>query len=293
MSDLVEALHTFVRLADRPSFSAVAAETGASHTTIARRIDVLEQHFGVRLLNRTTRRLALTDEGERLLGHARGLLEALDTARAEVAGDGIAARGLVRVGVTTALGLHYASRIGGLLARHPGIEVAFSVSDWPAEMGPAGQDLAIRVGSPAEERLVVRPLGRLDRVLVAAPAYVAAHGVPEKPADLAAHACVAYAYGPAAPRWDIAGTAWPVACRFRADSSEAALRAVLGGAGIGLAPAIQVAGDLACGALVRLLPDHAIAPLRVSVVHLAQGPLPVRTRAVRDFLIASFPQTPP
>ncbi|RVT93987.1 LysR family transcriptional regulator [Sphingomonas crocodyli] len=289
MTDLVLALRTYADVAADGSFSRVAERSGASHTTIARRIDFLEAHFGARLLHRSTRRLTLTQEGLRLLDHARTVIEAIENAASEL-GDGKAARGVVRVGVTTALGLHYAARLGELRGRHPELRIEFAVADWQGELHEAGLDLALRVGDPAPESLFVEPLGAIARSLVATPAYLAQRGTPLKIDDLRTHDCIAYGYGPAQSMWDIGGTTIAASGCFRANSSEAVYRAVTHDLGIGLLPDIRVAEAITAGQLVRLMPDTPIAPLRLSVVHHFPGrQMPFRVRAVLDFLHRAFP----
>ncbi|PZU59537.1 MAG: LysR family transcriptional regulator [Sphingobium sp.] len=288
MSDLVQSLRTFVRVAEHLNFSAVAAQSHASHTTIARRIDHLEAHFGTRLLNRSTRRLTLTREGERLLDHARAVIEEIDHAEAEVSGDPVA-RGIVRMGVTTMLGLHYAALLPVLHARHPALKVEFAVSDWQDSLIDTGLDLAIRVGEEGADAAVVL-LGPVDRVVVASPAYLSDRGMPSDVAALSAHECIAYGYGPSQTVWEIGRQQLRIDGCFRANSSEAVHRAVVSGLGIGLLPRLQVRNDLLSGTLVALLPGVAIAPLTVSVIHRFAGVrLPVRVRAVLDFLADQFP----
>ena len=288
MSDLVLALRTFARVAEGLSFSRLAEITGASHTTIARRIDQLEAHFGVRLLDRTTRRLTLTPEGLRLVEHARAVVEAMEHTEAEFAAER-EITGTVRVGVTTALGLHYADRLADLHARHPQLRIEFAMSDWQTPLAAAGVDIALRVDSPAEAAL--EPLGAIGRVLVAAPAYIAARGAPRSPAALRDHDCIAYGYGPAPTVWDIAGERLRVSGGFRANSSEAVFRALVGGLGIGLLPVIRARAALAAGALVPVLPDVPIAPLHIALEHRYAGMrMPARVRALRDFLVEAFPQ---
>ncbi|TZG28921.1 LysR family transcriptional regulator [Sphingomonas montanisoli] len=289
MTDLVQALRTYADVAAEGSFSRVAERSGASHTTIARRIDFLEAHFGARLLHRSTRRLTLTHEGLRLLDHARTVIEAVDNARSEL-GDRKSARGVVRVGVTTALGLHYAGRLADLRARHPELRIEFAVADWQGELRETGLDLALRVGDPAPESLFAEPLGLIRRSLVATPLYLGQRGTPDGADDLREHECIAYGYGPAPSVWDVGGVQIPATGAFRANSSEAVYRAVTHDLGIGLLPDIQVAEAIAEGRLTRLLPGIAIEPLRLSVVHHFPGrQMPFRVRAVLDFLHRAFP----
>lgn len=289
MSDLLLNLQTFVRVAERLSFSAVADQSHASHTTIARRIGQLEEHFGIRLFQRSTRRLLLTREGERLLDHARRLVMEMENIEAELAGTR-AVRGVVRIGVTTALGLHYADRLGALTGRHPDLRVEFAVADWQDSLVESGVDLALHVGDPAPEALGIVPLGLVFRRLVAAPSYVAEHGAPRMADDLRRHQCITYGYGAMPAVWEVDGTPLRVGGCFRANSSEAVLRAVLSGLGIGLLPAIQISAAIAEARLVPILPEASISPLVLSVRHRfdADG-LPERVRAVLDFLVDEFP----
>jgi len=289
MTDLVEALRSFVRVCEMPSFTAVAAETHTSHTTIARRIDFLEARFGVKLLQRTTRRILPTDEGEELLQRARSIIDDIEAAEQDLASRDRGPSGLVRIGVTTALGGHYAARLAGLHRLHPALRIEFTVSDWARRLDQAGLDLALCVGEVEDAALAVHPLGRFPRLLVAAPGYIAAHGAPATADALRAHQCIAYGYGPSRPVWHLDGRDHPVEGCFKADSSEAVFQAVLCGLGIGLLPHLRVAGDLAAGRLVQVLPDARVPALAISAVHTAGRRLPARVRAVLDFLMAEFP----
>jgi DNA-binding transcriptional LysR family regulator len=287
MSDLVRSLRLFMRLAEEGSFSALARRQNLSHTTIARAIDDLEAHFGVRLFQRSTRRLSLTGDGERLLEHAGTILDHLAQAEADLAGA-VAARGLVRIGVTTALGLHYAERLERLRARHPGLLVELLFADWRDAADDVGLDMWLTVGSSRTAGAV--PLGKLARVLVAAPRYLEEHGLPSSVSDLPRHQCLTYGYAARPEPWPIGSASISVAGFLRANSSEAVLRAIRGGLGIGLLPRLQAEEDLSRGLLVEVLPDAAIEPLSIMVAHGFQGMrMPMRARVAMDFLEAEFP----
>ncbi|MFD1961409.1 LysR family transcriptional regulator [Novosphingobium panipatense] len=148
MSDLIRSLRLFVRLTEEGSFSALGRSQNLSHTTIARAISDLELHFGVRLFQRTTRRQVLTTDGERLLEHAVAILDQVGLAESDLAGA-VAARGLVRIGVTTALGLHYAERLGRLSEQHPELLVEWLMADWHDATDHGGLDLWLWVGKTA------------------------------------------------------------------------------------------------------------------------------------------------
>ncbi|MEE4453336.1 LysR family transcriptional regulator [Novosphingobium resinovorum] len=287
MSDLIRSLRLFVRLSEEGSFSALGRRQNLSHTTISRAIGDLEAHFGIRLFQRTTRRQTLTRDGERLLEHAVAILDQFGLAEADLAGT-VAARGLVRVGVTTALGLHYAQRLGALRDRHPGLMVEFLVADWREAAAGGGLDLWLQVGEADAPDGVA--LGLLPRILVAGPGYVARHGLPRTAGELSGHECLAYGYAARSEPWPIEGQDLRVSGFLRANSSEAVLRAVLGDLGIGLLPRIQVAEDLARGLVVPVLPEAAIPPLPIYVATGFRGMrMPMRARVVMDFLVENFP----
>lgn len=289
MSDLLIAMRAFVRLHEVPNFSRVAQEMHASHTTIARRLDQVEAHFGVLLFHRTTRRLVPTAEADRLLLHARAMLDALDAAEADFGPARDQPRGLVRVGLTTALGLHYVERLDELTVRHPGLQIDCAMTDWQRDVVEDRLDLALRVGPIGDDSLVVHPLGPLARRLVAHPAYLAQHGVPASVDALGDHQCIAYAYGDMPARWTIDGRERLVSGLFRSDNSEAVHRAALSGLGIALLPSIRVAADMVAGRLEAVLPDSVIAPLDIFAVHPSHRRLPPRARLVLEFLKTHFP----
>ncbi|WP_176592044.1 LysR family transcriptional regulator [Sphingobium sp. EM0848] len=289
MTDLLIAMRTFMRLCEKPNFSRVAEEMHASHTTIARRLDQVEAHFGAILFHRTTRRLIATPEAERLLIHARAMLDALDVAEEDFGPVRNEPSGLVRIGLTTALGLHYVERLGDLTRRYPALQFDCAMTDWQRDVVEDRLDLALRVGPVSDDSLVVHPLGSLPRLLVAHPDYLASHGSPASADELSGHECIAYAYGDVPARWTIDGRERVVGGTFRSDSSEAVHRAASNGLGIALLPAIRVQGDIEAGRLAPVLLDSVIAPLDILAVHPSHKRLPPRARVVLDFLKANFP----
>lgn len=288
MTDLLESLRTFIRVVERGSFSAVARETHASQTTIARRIDGVEQHFGVTLFERSTRRLILSAEGAQLLDHGRLILAELEQAETILGTRSTRPKGVVRVGVTTALGLFLAARLGPLLARYPDLDVEFFVGDQLRDMGTDGLDLTMRIGTLEATGETVRALGAVRRVLVASPVYLDRHGVPAGIGDLTDHQCIVYGYGQTPVHWRIDGRDVAVRGQFKANSSEAVQRAVMAGLGIGLLPWFQVVDQVRAGALVTLLPDSMTEPIALSIVHATGRYLPARTHAMIDFITDMF-----
>jgi DNA-binding transcriptional LysR family regulator len=195
----------------------------------------------------------------------------------------------VRVGLTPALGLHYVERLGELTARHPGLQIDCAMTDWQRDVVEDRLDLALRVGPVGDDSLVVHPLGRLARRLVAHPSYLAGRGMPISADDLSDHQCIAYAYGDMPARWSIDGRERSVTGVFRSDNSEAVHRAALSGLGIALLPEIRVAADMAAGRLTAILPDSIVAPLDIFAAHPSHRRLAPRARLVLDFMKAHFP----
>ena len=201
----------------------------------------------------------------------------------------MAARGLVRVGVTTALGFHYAQRLSYLAQHHPDLMIELLVADWRDAADHGGLDLWLWVGEGGTTAGST-PLGQLPRVLVAAPEYVERHGSPASGDDLKRHQCLTYGYAARPAPWSIDGRELDVRGFLRANSSEAVLRATRGGLGIGLLPRIQVEEDLARGLVVLVMPDAEIPSIPVMLATGFRGMrIPMRARVVMDFLEAEFP----
>ncbi|CAN5225526.1 hypothetical protein BH10PSE12_BH10PSE12_21860 [soil metagenome] len=212
----------------------------------------------------------------------------LEQAEASLTARRASPRGTVRVGVTTAFGLFLAEHLAPLLWANRGLKVALFVGDDLRNMADEGLDLALRVGTVEETGLIERHLGEVPRILVAAPAYLADHGVPVKAGDLLRHDCIGYGYGPAPVRWHIDGCDFAVAGQFRVNSSEALQRAAVAGLGIALLPLFHVASQISAGNLLAVMPASRIDPLSLSIVHRAQIRLPERSRAVLDYIVGCF-----
>jgi DNA-binding transcriptional LysR family regulator len=286
--DLVGALGTFVRVAETGSFSAVARERGSTQSAVSRQITALEGEFGVRLLQRTTRRLALTEDGHEALQHARNVLEAVALARDAAARRRGEAAGTVRLAAPVLLGNLIAARIPVLLARHPGLAVQLIASDRAHDMVEEGLDLWLRVGESTHATHVSRTLGQTAPLLLAAPDYLAARGQPAHPHDLAAHDCLVQHRMGADHVWRFTGPegemTLPVAGRFSADNAEAVLRAALAGVGIALVAEVVARAEVAAGRLVPLLQGYEPAGIPITLIFPSRRNLAPRVRAVIEFL---------
>jgi DNA-binding transcriptional LysR family regulator len=287
--DLLRALGTFVRVVETGSFSAVARETGTSHSAATRLISQLEDHFGVRLFHRTTRRLSLTEDGQDLLNHARHLLEMTEDMEATLGRQRASPTGLVRIGISPAGATVFVRRLPELFARYPGLAVELVVGDRFGDLIEERLDLALLRDQPGDSSLVARAIGTFGRVLVAAPAYLERHGAPANPADLAQHSCVIHENGPDSTHWRFNGPEGPidvtVAGQFRTDNSDVVRRATLAGHGVAMLPELQVVDDIRAARLYRLLPDYPSGRGQLFVVYPSRRHLAPRTRVMIDAIV--------
>jgi DNA-binding transcriptional LysR family regulator len=287
--DLLASLRSFVRVVETGSFSAVAREQGTSQSTTTRQIGQLEEHFGVRLLHRTTRRISLTHDGQDLLVHARHMIDAADGMEAAIGHHRSAPVGHVRLATSVAFGLFLAPRLNVLLARHPGLSVELVLRDGPVDMVEERLDIVTHAGPLSDASMVGRLLGTYGRIVVAAPSYLAQRGEPDRPQALLEHECIVHARAPDAAEWPFAGPEGPfhveVRGAFSANDSAAIHLAALAGLGIAMMAQTQVHDDLRRGRLVQVLKPWVAPPVEAYIVYPSRRHLPPRTRTVIDFVV--------
>lgn len=269
--DRLTSMTVFARVAATRSFSAAARELGISQATASKHVQMLEHWLGTRLLHRTTRQVGLTEAGESFYTQATQILEDMETAR-QAGQTAPRPRGHLRLTVPVGFG---STRLGGLLVaflhENPDVSISVNVCERPVDLIEEGYDLALRawMRAPEDPDLVVQPLLSLGYVVCAAPGYLAAHGAPEMPADLAGHTCLIdhRQYGDV---WRFTGPDGEaevvVNGRLKTDNALLRREAALEGAGILLALEILVEQDIAAGRLVRLLPDYSPPPIRLDAV---------------------------
>jgi DNA-binding transcriptional LysR family regulator len=287
--DLLGALGVLVRVVETGSFSAVARERELSQAAVARQISQLEDHFGVRLFHRTTRKLSLTDDGQMLLGLARPVLDGVDTIEAALGKQSASPVGLVRMGVTVTASRLLSQRLPALLADHPGLKVELVVSDRFGDMVEDRLDLAVRVGEIADASLVVRRFGTAPLVAVAAPGYIERNGRPSSPADLASHTCIVHDIGSGSDVWTFVTSKGPekfqVSGGFLANDVSAVHLAARSGYGIAVLALFQVLDDLRSGELVCVLNEFPVPGIPLSLVYPSRRHLAPRTRLVFEFIV--------
>lgn len=286
--DLIAALRSFLRVAETGSFSAVAAEWGITQPAISRQVSALEEHFGTRLVQRTTRAVTLTAEGRDLVPAAQQLVDSAEALRDSTGRRRGKPVGRVRLGVPVSLGLYLSSRFGGLLDQHEELSIDLVLHDGVGDLIEEGLDLQIRIGPIEDSSLISRRIGSTTAFLVAAPQYLNGRTPPTQPRDLERHDCIVY------HRWGRDDVWWfaspegnlsvSVRGRFRANNAAAVRRAVLDGRGIALLSHLLLADDIRAGHLLTLMP--AFPPLRfpLHVIYPSRRNLPPRTRIVIEFL---------
>jgi DNA-binding transcriptional LysR family regulator len=253
----------------------------------------LEKRLGVRLLNRTTRRLSLTDEGKRFHEHALTVLADLESAEADVMTRARKVTGLLRITAPLSFGmLHLAPLWPEFRARHPGATLDVTLGDRVVDLVDEGYDLAIRIARVPDSTLVSRRLASTRMVLCASRAYLRKHGTPREPRELEAHATLSYSYWSSGDEWRFAGPEGAVSVRVRpwmhTNNGDSCRAAALAGAGIVLQPSFLVGEDLRRKTLVELMPQFRAIELGVYAVYPTRRYLLPRVRAMVDFLAERF-----
>jgi DNA-binding transcriptional LysR family regulator len=250
----------------------------------------LEDHFAIRLLHRTTRRLSLTDDGESLLAEARIMLAAADNMEATLGHRKDAPTGRVRVGLPPEMAMLVTSRLDMLLRRHPGLSVELVIGERFRDLVEERLDIVVQNGRPELASAVGRAIATFDRAVVAAPAYLEKRGVPAVPKELAQHNCIVLDIGPDSNRWNFKGPAGPVDVRvagaLHANSTTTVYRAALAGVGIARLSEPLVMDDIRADRLRRLLPDYASGQEETFAIYPSRRHLPPRTRLLIDFFVA-------
>jgi DNA-binding transcriptional LysR family regulator len=283
-------LAVFVQVMARGSFSAAARDLHLTPKGVSTRIARLEQALGATLFERNTRNLRITDEGRAIAERARAALAMLEDMQDAAASGSHDLRGTIRLTAPTPFGRKYVTpAIADFRGQHPQVGFDLRLSDQVRDLYADDLDLAIRMGDMADSRLVARRIADNRRVLVAAPAYLAAHGMPARPEDLAAHPGLVFAYpGLLQNTWTLRRGrrqhAIAVHGTLCSDSGDVLHAWCLAGLGISLRETWDVHEELHAGQLVRVLPGWEASPSAISLVRARREPVPRRLTAFMDFL---------
>jgi len=294
----LERMRSFVRVAERGSFSAVAREQGVGQATITRHITELEGALGVTLLSRTTRRVTLTAEGADYVDNARTILRLVDEAADDVRSAGDRLDGKIRVSCTAALGVRHVQRaLFAFQDQHPNVSVDLRLTDVQIDLVREAVDIAIRLGPLADSSMQRKPIGNSRRVLVASRAYLEEHGRPQRPDDLRHHQTIRMS--------NVVGSdmlvlhpqegrpcSIPFDGRLLVDHGLAAREALIQGRGIAPAHVWLVDDLLQAGAVEQVLPDYAPEPVLLSILIVPGRARIKRIRSLIDTISAALKALP-
>lgn len=295
--DKLTALRVFRRVVERESFSRAARDLSLSNAAVSKNVRELEDDLGARLIQRTTRRLHLTPLGESYYQRAVAVLDALAEADRTVKDHATTARGLLRVAAPMSLGLSgVAAATSEFLVRHPEVRIDLEMNDRVVDVVREGFDVCIRGAGPlADSNLVARKITRIDRIVVAAPSYVARTGEPRTPADLAQHRCLVYSLSSSPNRWSFVKGATRKAVDvdgpLRVNSSLALVQAAVAGLGIAFVPVMSVERELADQRVVPLLGEWRGEPQSLYALHVRHRQTSRLVRAFVDHLAERLRRT--
>lgn len=295
--DRLDDMLAFIKVVDARSFTAAAARLGLSKSVVSRRLAELEDRLGARLLNRTTRKLSLTEVGQAFYERCTRIIADLEEAERAVGDLHGAPRGRLRLNAPVSFGrLHLAPAIVAFAESYPAIEIDVDLNDRYVDLLEDGYDMAVRIGRLRDSSLVARKLAPCRRAVVASPAYLERFGVPETPEDLTRHNCLLYTNAPTAEQWQFGDgdnlRSVKVGGSMRANNGDLTCAAAVAGLGVAILPTFLCGAALATGDLVRLdLPLHA-PDTAVYAVYPQNRHLSSKVRAFVDFLAARFSPGP-
>ena len=268
--DKLRAMQVFVQIVEAGSLTGAAAVLGMSGPAVVRSLAALERAIGVRLLQRTTRRSSLSDEGREYYERCKRVLAAVDEADTSMSARRSEPHGRLRITAPATYGRMYVAPIvNAFIARYPAVEVELLLLDRVVDLIEEGLDAAVRIGELPDSTLVARALGETRRVVCAAPAYLRRAGIPKTPAELQAHRCIVFSGLAAANEWAFGAKRQRVAVRpvLRTNQVDAALDACIRGLGCGQFLSYQVEAALREGKLKRLLKEYEPPPLPIHIVY--------------------------
>lgn len=288
---------TFARVVEASGFSEAARQMGVSKSHVSKAIARLELSLGVRLLNRSTRGLSVTEIGAAFHEHCIRVTEEAAQAAEVVGRLQSEPRGVLRVTAPVAFGrLHVGPAVAEFLSRYPRLKLDMTITDRMVDLVSEGYDVAIRIRREPSLHVVARELAPVRRVVCATPDYFERRGIPATPQDLAEHNCLHYTHFGTQGEWRFQSPRGeivvPVKGTLRIDDDDTLAQAVMSGLGIAMLPTFIIGGELQGGRLQSVLSDYVPLERRIYAVHLPNVRLPVKIRAFVDFLQARFGPTP-
>ena len=291
--DRLKSLSTFVQVVENGGFSAAARRLNMSPTMASEHVQALESDLGARLLQRTTRKISLTEVGQAYYENAARILAELEEADRAAGALQSTPRGRLRLHVGTHIVRFVTPILAEYMTRYPDLQVDLTMGERMVDLIEEGFDLAIRATVPADSSLVIRQLSAWRHVPCAAPRYLETHASPEHPSDLARHNCLRYAFYPYGDEWRFTGpkgeaVSARVKGTLRTNSAEALRIAAIEGIGIFLAPSFLVTEDLDAGRLVPLLDGYKPVAFAINAIYPTRHQVTAKVRAFLDLAVERF-----
>ena len=291
--DKFQEMRVFAGVVDAGSFVGAADALGMSKAAVSRHVSDLEQRLGVRLMQRTTRKLSLTQEGEVFLARCRDILASIEESEAELSTRAASASGLLKLSVPVSFATkHLAPLWSDFLAANPRLTLDVHLADRVVDLVDEGFDLAVRIARLPDSSLVSRKLAATRLVLCAAPSYLRRRGTPTHPDDLAAHDVIGYSLLSTPGQWLLQGPDGPVTVKTKprlwTNNGDTSVAAAVRGAGIDLQPTFLIADELADGRLVQVLPAWQAVELGIYAVYPSRKFVLPKVRALVNFLAGAF-----
>lgn len=291
-------LEVFVEVIEHQSFTDAADSLGVSKSFVSKQISRLEDRLGVRLINRTTRQLHLTDAGAAFFDRAKRIIEDIDEAERSVMQLNTQPRGTLRISAPMSFGLQYLSPVlNDFLREHPELSLDLELSDRNVDLIDEGFDLVVRIGDLVDSSFMARKLAPANLLMVASPAYLAEHGEPQKAHDLSNHECMQYTYQASGTNWRLVSPdgqqiSVPIRGRLKANNGNVLLDAARRGVGLAIMPDFLCSEDLANGTLVTVLNSWSIGDRAIWALYPHSRHLSAKVRACVDFMADALDPAP-
>ncbi|WP_137817793.1 LysR family transcriptional regulator [Pseudomonas sp. 2FG] len=295
--DRLRAFEVFVTVVSRGSFTRAADALDTSPANVTRYVNELESHLGTRLLNRSSRKLSLTESGEALFERSKSILDEVAETEALVSSSSLQPRGRLRINAPLSFGiLHLAPLWPEFMQKYPDVELDVTLNDRVVDLVEDGYDLAIRISRAGTTSHAARKLATSQNILCASPDYLKRHGQPQTPTDLREHACVCYTYS--GDEWHFSDAdgkthSVKVTGQMHCNNGDTARAAALAGRGVIWQPTFLIGDDLRAGRLVPLLPGYRLAEIDVLAMYPSRRHLSAKVRVMVDFLVEAFSGVPP
>lgn len=291
------AMEVFARVVEARSFSGAARRLGMSKSVVSKHITRMERTLGVRLLNRTTRRLSLTEVGSTFYERCAQIVAQAEEAELIATRSHSEPRGVLKVNVPVAFGVrHIAAALAEFSAQYPEVRIDMTFNDRAVDLAEEGYDVAMHIAERLDGALISRRLAPIRRTVCATPEYWRRHGKPQTPHDLMHHNCLVYTYLDVPNEWCFSGQGEdirvPISGNLRVNNENALWQAAVGGLGVVLLPTFIAGEDLQSGALEAALSEYAVPATSIYAVYLPNRHLSPKVRALIDFFVERFAPQP-